>query len=292
MLAFQQIVSGLATGAIYATLGLSIVIINRATGVVNFAQGQLAVLSAYIAVSLMDMGYPALLAVLLAVAASVPLGAAIERWVMRRVAGEPGLIGVVVTIGLLLLLNGITGLVWTQEIRDFPSLFPRGILRILGAALSYDSVGIIAVLGLLATGLHLLFSHTRLGLALRAAADNPESSSLAGLNVNALLMVGWGLAAGVGAVAGCLVAPKVYLEPNMMQQILVYALVATVIGGLDSPGGVIAAAAGIGIVENLGGTYIPLIGNDLQIALPMLLMFAVLVFRPQGLFGRAVRRRV
>ncbi len=292
MLALQQILGGVTTGAIYATLALALVLINRATGVVNFAQGQLAVLSTYLAWALVQAGVPALLAVAIAIALAVPLGALNERFIIRRVAKEPPLVVTVVTIGLLILLNGVTGFIWSHEIKPFPSLFPPGALHVAGSAISLESLGIVGVLAVLVIALHLLFFGTRLGLAMRAVADNPESSALSGLNVNLLLMTGWGLAAAVGALAGCLVAPKVYLDPNMMNQILVYSLIAVVVGGLESPLGVVVAAGMIGVVENLAGTYIGFIGNDLQIAVPLLLMCAVLTWRPQGLFGRIESTRV
>ena len=292
MLALQQIIGGLATGAIYATLALALVLINRATRIVNFAQGQMAVLSTYVAWALLQAGLSTGLAVASAVVLAMPLGALLERFAIRRVANESPLVVIVVTIGLLILLNGIAGFIWSQEIKPFPSLFPAGALRVAGLAVSLESIGIVAVLALLVIALQLLFFSTRLGLAMRAVADNPESSALSGLDVNLLLMTGWGLAAAVGALAGCLVAPKVYLDPNMMNQILVYALIAVVVGGLESPIGVVVAAGVIGVVENLAGTYLHFVGNDLQIAVPLLMMCAVLMWRPQGLFGRIEKTRV
>ena len=206
MLALQQIIGGLATGAIYATLALALVLINRATRVVNFAQGQMAVLSTYVAWALLQAGMSTGVAVASAVVLAIPLGAFLEHFAIRRVAKESPLVVIVVTIGLLILLNGIAGFIWSQEIKPFPSLFPAGAVRVAGLAVSLESVGIIAVLAVLVIALQLLFFRTRLGLAMRAVADNPESSALSGLNVNLLLMTGWGLAAAVGALAGCLVA--------------------------------------------------------------------------------------
>ncbi|MBC7702492.1 MAG: branched-chain amino acid ABC transporter permease [Rhodoferax sp.] len=292
MLALQQILGGLATGAIYATLALALVLINRSTRIVNFAQGQIAVLSTYIAWTLIQAGLPTWLAVSLAIVLAIPLGALVERVVIRRVAKEPELVVIVVTIGLLILLNGVTGFIWSQEIKPFPTLFPSGAIDVAGAAISIESLGIVAVLAVLVIALRLLFFRTRLGLAMRAVADNPESSALSGLHIDRLLMTGWGLAAAVGALAGCLVAPKVYLDPNMMNQILVYALIAVIVGGLESPLGVVMAAGFIGVAEDLAGTYISFIGNDLKIAVPLVLMCAVLMWRPQGLFGKTVKKRV
>jgi branched-chain amino acid transport system permease protein len=195
------------------------------------------------------------------------------------------MIAVVVTVGLLVFLNGLSALIWGYDIKPFPPLFSGGTLRVGGVTIAVASLGSIAVLVAVVVALQALFMRTRLGLALRAVADNPESSSLSGLPVGTLLMVGWGLAAGLGALAGCLVAPKIYLDPNMLAGVIVYALAAAILGGLDSPLGAVVAAWIIGVTENLAGTYIGFIGNDLRIAVPLLLIVLVLLLRPQGLFG-------
>jgi branched-chain amino acid transport system permease protein len=286
MRAVQQVVDGLATGSIYGALALALVLVHRATGVVNFAQGQMAVVSAFVAWSLTRAGFAAILAVAVAVAFSLLFGAAVERVVMRRFERESPLIAVVVTVGLLVFLNGLCGLLWGFDIKPFPAVFSGGTVRLGGVAVSIASLGSIAVLVGVVVGLQALFMRTRLGLALRAVADNPDSSALSGLPVGQLLMVGWGLAAGLGALAGCLVAPKIYLDPNMLAGVIVYALAAAILGGLDSPLGAVVAAWIIGVTENLAGTYLHFIGNDLRVAVPLLLIVLVLLLRPQGLFGQ------
>ena len=285
MRAVQQVIDGLATGSIYGALALALVLVHRATGVVNFAQGQMAVVSTFVAWSLTTAGAPVIAAIAVAVAFSLLFGAAVERVVMRRFERESPMIAVVVTVGLLVFLNGLSALIWGYDIKPFPPLFSGGTLRVGGVTIAIASLGSIAVLVAVVVALQALFMRTRLGLALRAVADNPDSSSLSGLPVGTLLMVGWGLAAGLGALAGCLVAPKIYLDPNMLAGVIVYALAAAILGGLDSPLGAVVAAWIIGVTENLAGTYIGFIGNDLRVAVPLLLIVLVLLLRPQGLFG-------
>lgn len=292
MRALQQVVDGLATGSIYGALALALVLVHRATGVVNFAQGQMAVISAFIAWTLTRAGVPVALAVLLAAAVSFPFGAAVERFVIRRFESEAPLVAIVVTAGLLVFLNGLAGEIWGHDLKNFPAVFSTAALRAGGLAIAIAAIGNVAVLVVTVVLLQLLFRRTRLGLALRAVADNPESSALSGLPVGRLLMAGWGLAAAFGALAGGLIAPKVGLEPGMLGGVLVYALAAAILGGMDSPLGAVVAAWIIGVTENLAGTYIGFIGNDLRVAVPLALIVLVLLFRPQGLFGQREEVRV
>jgi branched-chain amino acid transport system permease protein len=290
--AIQQIVDGLAAGSIYGALALALVLVHRATGMINFAQGLMAVLSTYIALTLYEIGAPLVLAVLGSVALSLALGAVTERLVIRRFEGATPQTSVVVTVALLILINGLVGAAWGYAIRPFPSLFPTDTVTVGGVVLAIPSLATIAVLVVVVVLLQLLFLRTKLGLALRAVANNRESSALSGLDVGRLLMTGWALAAGLGALAGVLIAPKVYLEPGTMDTILIYALAAAVLGGLDSPVGAVVAAWIIGVAENLAGTYIGFIGDDLKIGVPLVAMFLILLTRPQGLFGRREAMRV
>ena len=288
----QLVVDGLSTGSIYAALALAIVLVNQATGLINFAQGGMAVLSAYIAWWLTTIDVPFVLALLIAILASFVFGAIIERYLMRRFErGDPDT-AVVVTIGLLTLITGICGWLFTYNNRQFPSLFPLDTVQILGASVSIRSIGTTVVILVLMGLLQALFIGTKLGLALRAVAINPESAAFSGLPVGRLLMIGWGLAAVLGAVAGALVAPSLTLTPGMLDQALVYALAAVILGGLSSPLGVVVAAWLIGVLENLAAVYIPFIGYDLRVAVPFILIFVVLIVRPQGLFGRKLVVRV
>ncbi|WP_136710066.1 branched-chain amino acid ABC transporter permease [Agromyces sp. H66] len=288
----QLVVDGLSTGSIYAALALAIVLVNQATGLINFAQGAMAVLSAYIAYAFTQAGLPVLLSILLAVVISFVMGAVVERFLMRRFErGDPDT-AVVVTIGLLTLITGIAAWLWGYNNRQFPSLFPLSSVEILGAVVSVRSIATTLTIVAIMIVLQLLFLRTKLGLALRAVADNPSSAAFSGLPVGRLLMVGWGLAAGLGAIAGSLVAPQLTLTPGMMDTALVYALAAVILGGLSSPLGTVVAAWMIGILENLAAVYVPFIGHDLKIAVPFILIFVILVVRPQGLFGRKVVVRV
>ena len=288
----QLVIDGLSTGSIYAALALAIVLVNQATGLINFAQGAMAVLSAYIAYAFTQAGLPILLSILLAVVISFVIGAIVERFLMRRFErGDPDT-AVVVTIGLLTLITGITAWIWGYNNRQFESLFPLSSVNILGAVVSVRSIATTLTIVAIMIVLQLLFLRTKLGLALRAVADNPSSAAFSGLPVGRLLMVGWGLAASLGAIAGSLVAPQLTLTPGMMDTALVYALAAVILGGLTSPLGTVVAAWMIGILENLAAVYVPFIGHDLKIAVPFILIFVILILRPQGLFGRKVVVRV
>jgi branched-chain amino acid transport system permease protein len=282
----QLVVDGLSTGSIYGAIALAIVLVNQATGLINFAQGGMAVLAAYVAWWLTTHDVPLILAILLSILFSFALGAVVERWLMRRFErGDPDT-AVVVTIGLLTLITGICGWLWTYNNQQFPSLFPLDTVSFLGVSISIRSIGTTLVIVVAMILLQVLFVGTKLGLALRAVAINPQSAAFSGLPVGRLLMVGWGLAAALGAVAGALVAPQLTLTPGMLDTALVYALAAVILGGLTSPIGVVVAAWLIGVLENLAAVYIDFIGFDLKVAVPFILIFVVLIVRPQGLFGR------
>ncbi len=288
----QLIVDGLSTGSIYAALALAIVLVNQATGLINFAQGAMAVLSAYIAYVFVQMGLPLIVAIILTVLISFVLGGVTERFLVRKFErGDPDT-AVVVTIGILTLITGICAWIWGYNNLQFPSLFPLSSINVLGAVISWRSLGTILTIVAIMLVLQLLFLKTKLGLALRAVAINPESAAFSGLPVGRLLMVGWGLAASLGAIAGTLVAPQLTLTPGMLDTALVYALAAVILGGLSSPLGAVVAAWLIGVLENLAAVYVPFIGYDLKVAVPFILIFVILIFRPQGLFGRKVVVRV
>ena len=288
----QLVVDGLSTGSIYGAIALAIVLVNQATGLINFAQGGMAVLSAYVAWWQTTHGVPIVVAILVSILFSFALGAVVERWLMRRFErGDPDT-AVVVTIGLLTLITGLCGWLWTYNNQQFPSLFPLGTVSFLGVSISIRSIGTTLVIIVAMLLLQGLFIGTKLGLALRAVAINPQSAAFSGLPVGRLLMVGWGLAAALGAVAGALVAPQLTLTPGMLDNALVYALAAVILGGLTSPVGVVVAAWIIGVLENLAAVYIDFIGFDLKVAVPFILIFVVLIVRPQGLFGRKTVVRV
>ncbi|MGY2003431.1 branched-chain amino acid ABC transporter permease [Blastococcus sp. SYSU DS1024] len=288
----QLVVDGLSIGSVYAAIALAIVLVHQATGLINFAQGGMAVLAAYVAWWLTNQGVPLVAAILLSVVFSFAMGAVVERWLMRRFEGGEHDTAVVVTIGLLTLITGISGWLWSYNNQQFPSLFPLDTVSFLGVSVSVRSIGTTLVIVVAMALLQGLFVGTKLGLALRAVAINPQSAAFSGLPVGRLLMVGWGLAAALGAVAGALVAPQLTLTPGMLDHALVYALAAVILGGLSSPIGVVVAAWIIGVLENLAAVYVPFIGHDLKVAVPFILIFLVLIVRPQGLFGRKTVVRV
>jgi branched-chain amino acid transport system permease protein len=289
----QQVVAGLGSGAIYAALALALVLIHRATGVINFAQGEMAMFTTYICWALIENNgwsyWPAFVATLLIAFA---LGFGIQRVVIQPVAGASVLTIVIMTIGLVLIFNGLAPLIWSAEIRSFPSPFPNETWQLGSVSISQQDVGTFAVVLALVVGLWAFFQFTKIGLALRASALNPEASRLVGVRVGWMLAIGWGLAAVLGAVAGILAAPTLFLEPSMMQATLIYAFAAAVLGGIDSPFGAVAGGILLGVGLNLIGEYVDFVGADLRLPVALLIILVVLLVRPAGLFGKPVQRRV
>lgn len=284
----QQIFSGLATGAIYSSLALALVMIYRATELVNFAQGEMAMFSTYLAWTLTDAGIPFWGAFALTLVASFAGGVLIERFVIRPVEHAPVLASVIVFIGLLLILNSLAGWIYTYTVKDFPSPFPDK--PVLHALMTTRDLGVMGVTLVMLIILYLFFRYTPTGLAMRAAAQNPVSARLCGISVGRMLAIGWGLAAAVGATAGIMVAPVLFLDPNMMGGVLLYAFAGALLGGITSPIGAVIGGLIVGVTENLVGTY--LIATQLKLTVALALIVLVLVFRPNGLFGTTMVRRV
>jgi len=284
-----QLLSGLATGGIYASLALALVMIHQATRLVNFAQGELAMFSTYIAWSLINAGLPYWGAFLLTIAISFACGMVIERVILRPVERGSVLSMVVVFIGLLVILNSVAGWIFTYTVRPFPSPFPAEPLFGNHYISSHDLGAIATTLAVLAI-VFVFFRFTPLGLAMRAAAQNPASARLVGIRVGRMKALGWGLAAAIGAIAGMMVAPIVFLDPNMMSGVLLYAFAAALVGGIDNPWGAVFGGFFVGVLENLLGAYV--IGNELKLTVALLLILGVLVVKPAGLFGRVIVRRV
>jgi branched-chain amino acid transport system permease protein len=288
----QQIVSGLATGSIYASVALALVLIYRAMGIINFAQGEMAMFSTYIAWQLVQFGVPVWLAFGATLIIAFAGGVAIERIVIRPVERANQLTLVIVSLGLFIALNGLAGWIWGYIVKSPPPPFPPTPIAIAGVDFSAQDVGIIAV-SLVTLGLiSLFFQKTKLGLAMRAAALYPEQSRVLGIRVGWMLALGWGLAAVVGATAGIMIAPVVFLDPNMMQSIIVYAFAAAVLGGIESPIGAVVGGLILGVAINLIGTYVEAIGNELRLAAALAIIVLVLVVRPSGLFGKPSVQRV
>jgi len=284
----HQVLAGLATGGIYASLALALVMIYQATHLVNFAQGELAMFATYIAWSLIDAGMPYWAAFFITVPAAFVLGVVIERVIVRPVENAPVLAVVVVFIALLVILNSVTGWIYTYTIKTFPSPFPKAIG--IGVYMSPHEVGAIGVTLIVLALLYAFFRFTPLGLAMRAAAQNPDSARLVGIRVGWMLALGWGLAAAIGAVAGMMVAPIVYLDPNMMGGVLLYAFAAALVGGVDNPAGAVFGGFLVGVLENVLGAFV--IGNELKLAVALVIIIGVLVVKPSGFFGKVHVSRV
>ena len=284
----HQVVSGLATGAIYALLALALVMIFNATHHINFAQGEMAMFSTYMAWTLIHVGLPYWLAFVLTVAISFLGGMLLQRTLLRPFRDAPPLSVVVVFIGLFLGFNALAGWIWGFVLKELPS--PVARLATGTALVNAHELFVAAVTAGLLVILFLFFRYTPLGLAMRAAAQNPVSARLVGIRVSWTLALGWGLAAAIGAVGGMLIAPIVFLDPNMMTGILLYAFAAALLGGIDSPPGAVLGGLLVGVLENLLGTYV--VGNELKLTVALVIVILVLIVRPRGILGRAVIRRV
>ena len=294
----QQVVSGLASGGIYALLALALVIIHRSTGVINFAQGEMATLSTYIAWALIAHHawsyWPAFAATLVL---SFLGGVAIHRVVIRPVERGSVLRIVIVTIGLLVAINGFIVWQWSGEPQQLQSPFGTDVYDIGGVIVSASDIGTIVVALGIVLLLWALFQFTKVGLALRAAAVNPEEARLVGVRVSWMLALGWGLAALLGAVAGMLTAPTVGLDPNMMAAVLIYAFAAAVLGGIDSPLGAVVGGLLIGVLLNMLSflsqyQLFDWFTEELRLPMALLLILVVLLVRPQGIFGHPEVKRV
>ena len=279
----HQVFLGLASGSIYGGVALALVMIFKSTHHVNFAQGELAMFTTYVAWSLIQAGVPYWVAFALTLGVAFALAAGIQLVILQRVQHAPVLTVVIVFIGLLITLNAMAGWIFSYTIKPFPSPFSPDAWY----GTSYFSphqVGMTVVTVVTLSLVYLFFKHTRLGLAMRASAINPQSSRLVGVRVDLMLALGWGLAGLLGAVAGMMAAPVVYLEPHMMGGILVYALAAALLGGIDNPWGAPIGGFIVGVLENVAGAY--LVGTQIRLAVALLIIVMVLVFKPSGLFGR------
>src|SRR5690348_6489680 len=281
----HQIFSGLATGGVYASVALALVMIYQATHLVNFAQGELAMFCTYLAWSMIDAGMPYWAAFAATLALAFVIGVAIERIVIRPIESGSVLSVVVVFIGLLVIFNSLAGWIWTYTIKPFPSPFPAEP-QFGNHYLSSHGIGAIAITLVVLALLFAFFRFTSLGLAMRAAAQNPASARLVGIRVGWTKALGWGLAAVVGSIAGIMVAPIVYLDPNMMSGILLYAFAGALLGGIGNPWGAVLGGFLVGVLENLIGAFV--IGNELKLSVALALIIGVLVVRPHGLFGQRI----
>jgi branched-chain amino acid transport system permease protein len=283
--------NGLTTGSIYAAMALSLVLIWRATRVVNFAQGAMAMFTTYIALAAIHRGASYWLAFAIALASGFVMGAVMERTLVRRVESGPQLNAVILTLGLLLVLEAVAPMIWGGQIRSFPAAFSIVGLRVGDGQIAlsrFDVFTLVSILGTMAL-LVVLFRLTQTGLRMRAAAFQPEVARLLGVRVGRTLSLGWALASLVGSLAGLLIAPTLLLSPNSMDGVLVFGFVGAVLGGLESPVGGVVGGLLMGLALSYVGGYI---GPDIQAVGGLVILVAVLMVRPQGLFGSLATRKV
>jgi branched-chain amino acid transport system permease protein len=292
----QNVVSGLADGAIYASLALALVLIYRATHLLNFAQGEMGMFATFICWSLVTHhGFSYWPAFALTLVLAFVGGVGIHRVVIRPLdrLGASELTVVMATIALLLILNGLAAWIWNPEEKILLSPFPNDTWDIGGVRVSQQNLGLLAVVLASFVVLWAFFRFTKLGLAMRAAAVNQDASRLLGVRVSWMLGLGWGLAAVLSAISGIMAASALYVfSPSYMQVVLIYAFAAAVLGGIESPGGAVVGGLVLGVVVTLLGRYVHQIGSDLQLPVALLILLVVLLVRPAGLLGRTVVRRV
>jgi branched-chain amino acid transport system permease protein len=296
---FQQLVIGLAIGGVYASMALALVLIYRTTHVLNFAQGEMAMFTTYIAWSLIENhGFSFWAAFFTTIVIAFFLGAATERVIIRPFENKSPLTLILATIALFFIFNGLAQWIWSPELKAFLGPFSAEQYSIGGVKIAHQDVGVVVVTLVSVLVLWAFFRFTKLGLAMRAAAIAPVASRLMGVRVGWMYAMGWGFAASLGAVSGMMVAPIVFLTPEMMQTVLIYAFAAAVLGGIESPVGAVVGGFLIGVGTTLLGAYgdeIPFVGtfpSELLLPSAFVVLILVLLFKPAGLFGRAVVSRV
>jgi len=281
----QQFATGLSTGSLYAIFALALVLIYRSTRVVNFSQGQMAMFTTFIAWSLWNSGLNFWFVFFLTLIIAGIAGAVVEMVLMRPVENAPSLNAIILTLGLLTLFGGVALRIWGGDPKLFPApgAFEGAPLNLGPATISRSNIGVFCTSVLIMLAIYSLFNYTKVGLAMRGAAQNRLASQLVGVHVGRMLALGWALAAMVGAVAGMLLAPTLYLSTSMMMGVLLFGFAAAVLGGLDSPLGAIVGGLVLGVGQNMAATYI---GSDIDIAVAFLAIIGVLVVRPTGLLGK------
>jgi branched-chain amino acid transport system permease protein len=294
---FQALMTGLADGAIFASLALALVLIYKATEVINFAQGEMAMFTTYIAYALFThphfghaLSYWWMFFTTLAIAFGFGVG--LQRVVIRPLEHASVLTVVMATIALLVILQGLASWIWSPELKFFPSPFPTTSWVIGGVHISKQDAGTFGVTIACVVVLWLFFRFTKLGLAMRAGAVNPAAARLVGVRTSWLLALGWGFAAMLGAVSGMMTAPTNFLSPTMMDAVLIFSFAGAILGGLESPVGAVAGGLGLGVMLSMLGTYVHPVTSELRLPVALAILLVVLLVKPAGLFGRAIVRRV
>lgn len=284
-----QVFSGLANGSIYAAVGLALVMIYQSTHHINFAQGEMATFATFIAWSMMEHGMPYWAAFFITVGLAFVGGLVVQRIFIRPVERAPVLNNVIVFVGLLVIFNAFSGWIFDHTVKAFASPFSTQS-PILSQYISGHQLGALGVTLAVLAVIYVFFRFTPIGLAMRAAAQNPDSAALVGIRVSWMLALGWGLASAIGAVAGMMVAPVIFLDPNLMGGILLYGFAAALLGGIDNPWGAVIGGFIVGVLENVLGAYV--IGTELKLSVALVLIVGTLTLMPNGLFGRKVVTRV
>jgi branched-chain amino acid transport system permease protein len=288
----QQTVAGLAQGAIFGSLALALVLIYRATEVINFAQGEMAMAMTYVAYQFTLWGLSYWVAFALTLVFAFVFGVVVQLVVIRPVQHRSVIAVVIVTVGLFILIDGVVTWIWGADLKFMAAPFGNQVYHVGSVAFARQDIGVLVVSIVSVFLLWVLFQFTKLGLAMRAAALRPGAASLVGIRVNAMLAIGWGLASTLGAVAGLMTEPSQFLQPTMMQAILIYAFAAAVLGGLESPAGAVIGGLLLGVFLNLVGQYVGFVTSELRLPVAFAVLLIVLVAKPNGLLGRKQVRRV
>ena len=300
-LVLQRIFDALSNGAVYASLAIALTMVFRASGVLNLAQGEMAMLTSFVAAMLrsgadprfagsdlfspLGTPWPVWAAIGGAIVAGLVLGAVIQRLIMHPLADDGPLPQVGAALGLFLLINGLAVMWWGSGLREVGSPFPDGRVVLLGARLRYETIGIVLTLALTLWLLSLIQQRTRLGLAFRAVVSNREGAQLVGIRVGAVLMTGWAVAAGLGALGGGLIANQLFVGPNMMGRLIVFALAAATLGGLGNPKGALIGGFALAVLETFLVGYVSFISADVALIYTLGALILVLIIRPGGIFG-------
>lgn len=289
----QQTVAGLAQGAVYGSLALALVLIYRATEVINFAQGEMAMATTYFAYQLIQWGVAYWAAFFATLAFAFVFGLVVQLLVIRPVQHKSVIAVVIVTVGLFILIDGVVGWIWGADIKFMPAPFGNRVYHVGGVAVARQDIGTLVVTVVSVVLLWVLFRFTKAGLGMRAAALRPAAARLVGVRVDRMLAVGWGVAAVLGAVAGLMTEPSEFvLQPSLMQPVLIYAFAAAVLGGLESPVGAVVGGIALGVFLNLVGQYVHLVTSELRLPFAFAVLLVVLLLKPSGLFGRKKVRKV
>lgn len=285
-LLLQQILSGIATGVIFGGLALALSVVFEGTGVLNFAQGEMATFSTFVFWVMLDAGLPYWAAFPLVIVTGFVLGLVIERTLIRPVQHSSHLTIVIVTLALFLGIHAVSATIWGYHGATVASPFGTGAIKIFGAYLTYQQLGMTLAMLATAAVVSALFKFTPLGLRLRAAAMNRKSSQYLSINVGLMLSLGWGLAAATGAIAGAMIVPVTNLSPDMLTTSLLLAFAAFALGGGGSRVGAVVGGIIIGVTTSICVTYVPFLSGDVKDVVPFVVILLVLYLRPQGLFGR------